>query len=532
MDNITEQAPRYSKEQLTKFNSVIKSLAKSVEVPNAIRYGLPSMQYKKGWAWDGADGVEAGYYTLDNIKEVKAKRNIEGMRRISNYFYQTSSSYRRILNYFSYLYKYYYMLDLKGLESAVKKKKGPENLRKLYNDCLNFLDGFNIEDTFGFIASRMLVDGGFYGYTNYMSDGRTVITMLQPKYCRTYYKSSFNTEILEFDIRYFNTIQNETLRKDTLKSFPKEVQKRYKEYENNKLNTAKPFDSWWVAFPPETSCVFTFGGIPIPPFYDSIIDILNYDDYKEIEKARNTQELEKILVQSFELDDDGDLEVLNEEMEAMHEAAVAMLGGHEMIDILTTIANVDLKDVQSAATVANDNLTKALAAKYEGAGTSFELFASTTATSLELSISNSTSFMSQAINKFSDWLTMVTYARNTFKDGVEPLVTILPLTWYNEKRMNDLYLKSAQAGYDLILPYIATGKKQSTLVDAKILQNDILGLPELLIPPQTSFTMTGETGTSTARQKGDVQTDTKPRGRPEKDPEDRSEKTNRNREAK
>ena len=90
-----------------------------------------------------------------------------------------------------------------------------------------------------------------------------------------------------------------------------------------------------------------------------------------------------------------------------------------------------------------------------------------------------------------------------------------------------MYLKQAQSGYSLILPYVATGKKQSTILDTKTLENDILNLGEILIPPKTSNTMSSE-DSSGHRQKGDIQEDSKGPGRPEKPLEEKSEKTIKN----
>ena len=132
--------------------------------------------------------------------------------------------------------------------------------------------------------------------------------------------------------------------------------------------------------------------------------------------------------------------------------------------------------------------------------------------------------MSQAITSFSTWLSMLCLSRFKYKK-LEPIVTILPLTWYNEKRLVDMYLKQAQSGYSLILPYVATGKKQSTILDTKTLENDILNLGEVLIPPKTSNTMSSNDG---PRQKGDIQEGSDGPGRPEKPLEEKSEKTIKN----
>jgi hypothetical protein len=59
--------------------------------------------------------------------------------------------------------------------------------------------------------------------------------------------------------------------------------------------------------------------------------------------------------------------------------------------------------------------------------------------------------------------------------------------------MLDLYLKTAEYGYSKILVSIVTGIKQSSFIDLMELENDILGLPEKMIPLQSSHTTSSST---------------------------------------
>lgn len=496
------------KEKLADFTKLISKVSKTREMPLNMRYGFTTHSY---FSKD---------YTIDDINDAKNNLNIPTMRAISNFYYKTSSSYRRILNFFSYLFKYYYTLDLKGLARNYKKGKN-EVIKKIYFDTLDFLDNLNIEDTFGFIASRMLVDGAFFGYLTFFQDNKVTITMLDPNYCISRYKSAYGTNLVEFDVRFFEKYADLKERDRAIANFPPIVKTVWNKYKSGTMPV-----NWepYAMLPAETSCAFLFGGISVPPFFDTIIDIINFNDYKEIEKRRDTQELEKLLVQHLALDENGDLDALLEEMAAMHEAVSSIFKDNPYVDVLTSVADIDLKNTQSNVGAATrNNIEKMMIPKYENAGLSFELFSSTTATSLELSISNSTSFMSQVISSFSAWLSMLCLSHFNYKK-LEPIVTILPLTWYNEKRLIDTYLKQAQSGYSLILPYVATGKKQSTLVDTKTLENDLLELDTLLIPPQTSYTQSGN-GSSSA-QSPNIKVDGP--GRPEKPLDEKSEKTIKN----
>lgn len=484
------------KARIAFFNQIANRLTKNTERPYSSRAGSFGIN------------LRYGDYTVEDIKSAVNSLNAKQMREISNYYYAASSSYQRIIDFFSSLYLYYYTIDIKGLE-LLNKDAGT----KLYNSTLSFVDGLDIEATFQKIATCMMVEGCFFGYVTFCENNRTTITKLDPDFCRTRYLSVFNTRIVEFDVRYFNKYNDENELKDTLKAFPKEVRKTY-----NLLASGRS-DNYWAVLPPEESCAFTFA-VPnnLPPLFDSIVDMLNFDTYKEIEKKRDSQELSKILIQKFNLDDNGNLNVLLEEMARIHEATSEIFREKDNIDVLTTIADsVELADVQETSNSARNNIEKMVFPKYENAGLSTELFASTSSTSLEYCVTNATAFMSQVINSFSTWISMVTYSRFNYR-ATMPIITILPITWYNQKKMREDYLKGAEYGYSLIAPYVALGKKQSTLLSCKYLENEILGLSDILKPLESSHTQSGSEEDAGAANV--------------KDPEDKSEKTVKNQESK
>ena len=105
-----------------------------------------------------------------------------------------------------------------------------------------------------------------------------------------------------------------------------------------------------------------------------------------------------------------------------------------------------------------------------------------------------------------------------------PIVTILPITWYNQSKMADMYIKNSQYGFSWILPYVASGKKQSTLLDNAYIEQEVLNLSEVMRPLSSSFTQTDEgngNGNKTSTQKKPAGTP----GRPEKPMEEKSDKT-------
>jgi hypothetical protein len=94
-----------------------------------------------------------------------------------------------------------------------------------------------------------------------------------------------------------------------------------------------------------------------------------------------------------------------------------------------------------------------------------------------------------------------------------------------------------QIGYSKMLPQIALGHSQSSIVNTAYFENNILHLSEIMIPPLMSSVMSSESilgektqtdGDKTENNTGDSESTA---GRPEKDESEKSDKTLQNEES-
>ena len=127
-------------------------------------------------------------------------------------------------------------------------------------------------------------------------------------------------------------------------------------------------------------------------------------------------------------------------------------------------------------------------------------------------------FLNDIIRKFNKTPKKITYK-----------VQILSTTIYNYKEMAKLYKEQTQLGYSKMLPQIALGQSQSSILANAYFENDILDLVHVFIPPMSSNTMNAEaianrSGKSSSDGDGNV-------GRNEKPNDEKSEKTIQNRES-
>lgn len=478
------------------FNKLIQDISKKVEEP----YGSTGRFFDGRLRYRFSSDV---LYTKEEITNSIARQDIDALRAISRYYYSSSTSYQRIIDHFTGMFLYYRYLALKnteGVDDAVVMKK--------YEKALNLLDNLCNGGTIRTIVTYIFVDGAFFGYVNRFKDDRATITVLDPTYCRSRFKSAYNTDLVEFSVMYLDLLTPEELQ-GMRRTLPSVVFDHYRAWRNGDILSP------WVLLPAESACAFFLDDVTgnhTPPTVDSIPDILDYEATKENEQEREQMELEKILVQRFSLDDQNDLEMYLEELAKIHEATAGMFADNPYVDVLTSIAD-DVKLLDSRATnnsVTFNNVTNLMGTKYENAGLSKEIFYATTATALNLSLLNTMSFVGKLNDKIANWLQVYLYGSMVFGE-MEPVVEILPVTYYNKDKMVDSYLKAAQNGYSKLMPFIANGNLQSTLVATLRMENDILKLSEKLIPLQTSFTQSGKSG-------NDV-------GRPTKDDSEKTEET-------
>ena len=447
--------------------------------------------------------VAARKYSEEDIKRILDSGSLEARIALSRYYFDKGGFYQRILLHYATLLKY---VGIIIPNPAFGKTLSETYIEKKYNSAVGFVDAINLPKLCTDIAIKVLRDGCYYGIIQGISNTSVSILDLPTLYCRTRFKNEDGSDLIEFDVTYFNTITDVEERKSALALYPKEVVNWYKRYQAGKVN------SKWVFIDASIGiCMPMLNGYPI--FLDIIPATIEYDQARDINKKRDLEEIRKIIVQKIPHLQDGGLLFEPDEAEVMHDGTVKMMQGNENVSVLTTYADVD----GIVSKTSNDNATatieKELSNVYSVAGVSPQLFGTDSNLSLETSINNDMALMMMFAHKVE---TLITYMVN-FKfsnSNISFKYTMLPVTYYNENKYIDTALKMANSGYSFIIPAVALGVSQRELGNIKDLENDVLGLKEKLIPLSTSYTESGNSP-----------------GRPEKPLEEKSAKTIANEES-
>lgn len=446
--------------------------------PNAIPIARPHIEYTKE---DALDIIHNG--------------DPEELRRLSFSFFYTSGFYRRMILYYSTILTYSTLVipNFKSNKDSLSTQE-----KNLYDKALDIIENLNPKSICVHMALHVFVEGAYYGMLSESSDGKFTVIDLPYSYCRHRYKTYEGIDIIDFNLTFFDKIPTIDQRIACLKTYPDEIRIAYNNYKNKGL-------SYWYQVPAEYGIHFNLYE-DRPFLVDTIPAIIDFNEYRDIEKEKDKQDLYKILVQEMPHLNDGELVFEPEEVALMHEGVVKMLKNTKGIDVLTSFGNVDVKDLQAARSVISNNLEKIEKSIYSEAGVSKQLFSADTTTSLNKALDNDCALVMILGNYFANWFKFIINNNCSKYNAFE--VIMLPVTQFNRIDMFKTSLQGAQNGYSIFIPSICLGISQKQLINLKKLEN-ALDLLDYMTPLASSFTQTGETETEnkTTKEAGKAQAD-------------------------
>ena len=491
--------------------------------------------------------VNRNYGDKAFILNAMHRKDYETVREISNYFYEASGIYQRMCKYLALLYRYdWFVTPFQEKKTGGSKEPTAASGNKMLADfskVLKYLDNSDIKRLFGNIALEVVKNGSYYGCIIDFND-KFSIQQLPSAYCRSRFTRGVDP-VIELDMRFFDAyFPNVQYRLKVLSMFPKEIQKAYIQYKEGKLVGDYPGDKrGWAMLDPDTTIKFNLNNGDFPPLAGVIPSIIDLDSAQELDRKKTMQQLLKIIIQKLPLDKNGDLIFDVDEARDIHNNAVKMLGRAVGVDVLTTFADVEVANMQDRnSTTTLDDLQKVERTVYNNSGFSQNLFNTDGNIALEKSIANDEATMRDLVLQFENLLNRVVKKFN--KSNYTFNVDILETTIYNYKEIAKMYKEHTQIGYSKMLPQVALGHSQSTILATAHFENDVLKLADIMIPPSMSSTMSGKNGgtdnksntnknqnTSQSNSSAKVSTETKAAGRPEKADGEKSAKTIQNKES-
>lgn len=349
----------------------------------------------------------------------------------SRQFFQVSGEYKRLVQYFGNLMPCNYIVT-PSLSPNNIEEDAETDVEKIYE----YVQSAAIQTTSAAIAITVVLEGAFYGVERQMGDSFQ-LQQLPGNFCRS--KSTLNgLYTLEFDMSYFDQFQNKEDLDEALAQFPDEFATGYSEYEKDSQNA-----QWY--FVEEGARVHMLDNSALPLLAPVMLDILELDDYKKLDKVKAGLDIYKILIQKLPTDPQTGKMILEmQEVIDLHNNFRDKIE-NQAVDVLTTPAEVIPIDLTDKAQRDTDNMEKALNMVYTAAGTPMMLFNSggKTGTSIDRSITVDEALMLPLLDQYTLWY------NNRFKElsgKVQVEIMFPPITVFNRERLVKLYTELAAQG--------------------------------------------------------------------------------------
>lgn len=444
-------------------------------------------------------------YSLEDIERILKSDNILSQSTLSNDFFLLNGLYKQFISHYATLLKFDGLLIP---TAAANKSLQDKAISKRYYGALDLVEKMKLKVLGTRIAYKVLLNGMYYGAVQTLRKDAFALMDLPFPYCRTRFKNEYEESIVEFDVRYFDTINEQENREAALKTYPKVISNYYRRYATYRVKTP------WVFLPTDIGIAFNL--FDSKPYFLSILPtLLQYDTAIENEQKREIEEIKKILIHKIPHLNDGTLLFEPDEGLVQHNGIVGMLKtGNPNISVLTTYGDAELVSTKTSDALANSTLKNMLQNVYSNSGISSEIFAASGSSALPYSLAFDTNLMMTLGNKLANFVT--TIINRIYANGsINFKYTILPITEFNKKDFTDQSFKMASSGYSFLMPAIAQGLSQKDFIGVKALENDLLNLKEIMEPLQSGFTSNGTENKEEA-------------GRPELDPEQKTTKTIQN----
>ena len=461
-------------------------------------YDYKAIKINGGQRLDGANvNLKTVISSVDNvltdknsILEALTNHDYETLRSASEFYFDYSGIYKRACEYIAYLFKYdYYLIPYLNNDNYDSNKVLTE-----FGKLSQFLDNSNIKKRFNEIALEIVKKGCYYGY-RVDSNESLIIQDLPQNYCRSRFTIAGRPAV-EFNMKYFeDNFRDSAYREKVLNLFPPEFKKGYDLYVKSKLKADIMGDSnSWYLLDFNHAVKFNFNGVDIPYLAAAIPAIIDLENAQELDRKIMMQQLMKILIQKLPIDKNGDLVFDVDEAKDLHGNAVSMLNGIMGVDVVTTFADIDVKDIghHETITAKADSLTKVERGVFNALGMSNNLFNTDGNTALEKSILNDEAVAKTLVYQFQTFLNDVLKFLIKNPKNCNFKVKILETTIYNYQNLSKLYKEQVQYGYSKFLPQIALGHSQSEILAELHFENNILDLSSIMVPAKSSSTMSSD----------------------------------------
>ena len=413
------------------------------------------------------------------------------LRQMSQYLFNISNYYRRLIQYFAGMSTFSYIVVPYGVDYS--KNVNLNKFRKGYYAVTNQLEKMNIRHEFSRALMVAFRDDIYYGYVWETNDSYT-FQQLDADYCKI---SSIEDGVYNFafNFGYFDS------NKERLPNFPPEFTTMYNAYKaDNKLK--------WQELPSENSVCLKVNEqsyVPVPPFVSLFSALADIEDYRAISKDASEVNNYKALCLEIPIGSDGtfliDYDLCKEFYDMMCNVLPENIGA-----FMSPMKVTDWNFEKSGAVSGTDEVAAAENSMWQQAGVNKILFGGgedPSSSTLNLSTINDQMIVFMMMRQIERWINR---KLKSVSSSIKFKINILDVTYFNRVEMHNQYLKDGQYGLPVRSAIMATaGYSPSDLENLSYLENTVLELNKNEVPLTSSNTQSAadnEGGRPTNKSEG------------------------------
>lgn len=395
---------------------------------------------------------------------------------LSNALYDSNKIYASMLNYLSSMFYFRHLVVPRRIKT--KKEVTQEDFRKYYEAMLEYVDGVNITTVFPELLLKLFKNGQIFITVAGHSSSKAVSTMILPnKYCKPTFQTQYGTMEFKFDFSFFNDLGLNAEDLDILLDrFPEEFRERYLIYKTGNSDATR-----WQTLDPKFSACIQLNEEGFPSYLAAFYDIIDYKTYKLNELDRNTNLLERLVIQEIDMERTG-LDMT--EVQELHDSMADIICGSPGTTLVTTVGKVSVEPLQEQVAEKNEVLQSSYRSIFSNAGLNDAIF--TGESTIDVNLKRDLSYVWQFVQKLESFYNL---ALNNIKSfgPFQLSLKILDLSPYNESDKLNVLHQSATLGVGVLDYIVATGTKQVDL-EATLELEEFLDLTNRLVPLQSSHT--------------------------------------------
>lgn len=402
------------------------------------------------------------------------------LRAMSQYLYNISNYYRRLVQYFAYMSTFSYIVVPYGMDFT--KKVNPGKFKKAYYAATNEIEKMNIQHEFQKALTVAFRDDVYYGYAWETEDSFS-FQQLESDYCKI---SSIEDGVynIAYNFGYFDSYP------ERLANFPPEFTVMYANYKQNQRIR------WQELSSEHSICIKVNEStyVPIPPFVALFSALADIEDYRAISKNASEVSNYKALALEIPVDDEGtfliDYDLCKEFYDMLCNVLPSNIGA-----IMTPMKLTSWDFEKSGAASDTDDVARAESSMWAQAGVNKLLFGGgedPSASTLSLSTINDQSIVFAMMRQIERWINR---KLKRISGPAKFKIKILDVTHFNKKEMHDQYVKDGQYGLPVRAAIMATGGySPSDTENMQYLENVILSLHENEVPLISSNVQSNDEG--------------------------------------